>query len=173
MFEDIHVPDAVQLPKGKRACRRKADELRTAYQLHRKFAAFAEEAEELPDRQALPGQRKLFDVAELAEKREWLKDLSGDNQQALLKSLNKLEKAGPWRNVAKAVAPQALDSLHADFPNFSAVKRVETYMPATSAQRPTNAPIRITVWDLFNPTTTRNKIGIRHGTRKRYRKPVR
>ena len=121
MFEDIQVPESVQLPKGHRACRRKAEELRAAYRLHRQFAAFAEEAEELPDWQALPGQRKLFDVTELAEKREWLRELSGDNQQALLKSLTKLEKAGPWRNVAKAVAPQALDSLHADFPNFSAV----------------------------------------------------
>ena len=45
----------------------------------------------------------------------------GDNQKALLKSLDKLEKVGPWRNVAKAAAPEVLDSLHADFPNFSAV----------------------------------------------------
>ena len=112
---------SVQLPKGKRACRRKADELRAAYRLHRQFAAFAKEAEVTPDSEGFPGQRQLFDVKELAEKKEWLGELGGDNQKALLKSLEKLEKAGPWRNVAKAPAPDVLDSLHADFPNFSAV----------------------------------------------------
>ena len=121
MFEDIQVPDSVQLPKGKRACRRKADELRAAYRLHRHFAAFAKEAEELPNWEVHPGQRQLFDVKELAEKKVWLGELAGDNQKALLKSLGKLEKAGPWRNVAKAPAPEVLDGLHSDFPNFSAV----------------------------------------------------
>lgn len=121
MFEDIQVPDAVQLPKGKRACRRKADELRAAYRLHRQFAAFAEETDESSNWQAQPGQRKLFDVTELAEKKAWLGELAGDNQRALLKSLDKLGKAGPWRNVAKAPPPEVLDGLHADFPNFSAV----------------------------------------------------
>ncbi|MEC5215010.1 hypothetical protein RCH06_003587 [Polaromonas sp. CG_9.5] len=43
MFEDIQVPKSVQLPKGRRACRRKAEELRAAYRLHRQFAAFVEE----------------------------------------------------------------------------------------------------------------------------------
>ena len=121
MFEEIEIPDSVQLPKGKRACRRKADELRAAYRLHRQFAAFAREAEELPKWQVKPGQRQLFKVEELAEKKEWLSELSGDNQKALLKSLDKLEKTGPWRDVAQAPAPEALDSLNADFPNFSTV----------------------------------------------------
>ena len=58
MFEDIQIPDSVQLPKGRRACRRKAEELRAVYRLHRQFATFAEEAEELPDWQAQPGQRQ-------------------------------------------------------------------------------------------------------------------
>lgn len=121
MFDDIQIPISVQLPRGKRACRRKADELRAAYRLHRQFAAFARESEEPTCLQAQPGQRLLFNVQELAEKKEWLGDLAGDNQKALLKSLAKLEKAGPWRNVAKAQSPEVLDSLHADFPNFSAV----------------------------------------------------
>ena len=68
MFEDIQIPDSVQLPKGKRACRRKADELRAAYRLHRQFAAFAKEAGELPNWVVQLGQRQLFDVKELAEK---------------------------------------------------------------------------------------------------------
>ena len=121
MFEDIQIPDSVQLPRGKRACRRKAEELRAAYRLHRQFAAFARESEEPTCLQAQPGQRRLFNVEELAEKKEWLGDLAGDNQKALLKSLAKLEKAGPWRNVSKAPIPEALDSLHTDFPSFSAV----------------------------------------------------
>ncbi|MEC5215023.1 ATP-dependent Lon protease [Polaromonas sp. CG_9.5] len=85
------------------------------------WPAAYEEPEELPAWQSLPGQRKLFKIEELAEKTQWLKDLSGDNQQALLKSLKKLEKKGPWRNVSKAPVPEVLDALHADFPNFSAV----------------------------------------------------
>ena len=121
MFEDIQIPDSVQLPKGKRACRRKADELRTAYRLHRQFAAFANEKDEFPNWEAQPDQRQLFNIEELAEKKEWLRELAGDNQRALLKSLDKLEKAGSWRNVAKAPPPDVLDGLHADFPNFSAV----------------------------------------------------
>ena len=121
MFEDIQIPDSVQLPKGKRACRRKADELRAAYRLHRQFAAFAKEAEVTPDSEGFPGQRQLFDIKELAEKKEWLGELVGDNQKALLKFLDKLDKAGPWRNVAKAPSPLALDVLHDNFPNFSTV----------------------------------------------------
>ena len=121
MFEEIQIPEAVQLPKGRRACRRKADELRAAYRLHRQFAAFADEKDEFPDWEAQTGQRLLFKMEELAEKKAWLCEQAGDNQKALLKSFNKLEKAGPWRNVAKAPAPGVLDSLHADFPNFSAV----------------------------------------------------
>lgn len=121
MFEDIQVPGSVQLPNGKRACRRKADELRAAYRLHRQFAAFADEAEELPNWQVKPGQRQLFKIEELVEKKNWLGELAGDNQKALLKSLEKLEKAGPWRNVAQAPSPEVLDGLHEDFPNFSAV----------------------------------------------------
>ena len=121
MFENIQVPDSIQLPKGRRACRRKADELRATYRLHRQFVAFAEETQDATMWQGLPGQRQLFDEKELTDKKEWLKGLSGDNQQALLKSLNKLEKTGPWRNVAKAAAPEALDLLQADFPNFSSV----------------------------------------------------
>lgn len=121
MFEKIQVPESVKLPKGQRACRGKADELRCAYRLHRQFAAFSHEAEGSAFLPPVLGQHPLFDIKELAEKKEWLADLAGDNQKALLKSLNKLEKAGPWRNVATAVAPNALDSLHTDFPNFSAV----------------------------------------------------
>lgn len=121
MFEDIQIPDSVQLPKGQRACRRKANELRAAYRLHRQFAAFADEKDEFPNWEAKKGQRLLFNVDELAEKKTWLGELAGDNQRALLKSLDKLEKAGPWRNVATAPAPEVLDILHADFPNFGAV----------------------------------------------------
>lgn len=72
MFEDIQVPESVQLPKGHRTCRRKADELRAAYRLHRQFAAFAEEDDESPSWQAQPGQRQLFNVDELAEKKSGL-----------------------------------------------------------------------------------------------------
>ena len=121
MFEDIQTPDSVQLPKGKRACRRQADGLRAAYQLHRQFEAFAKETEEFPKVDAQPGQRQLFKMEELAEKKEWLTDLNGDNQKALLKSFAKLEKAGPWRHVAKAPSPEVLNGLHGDFPNFHAV----------------------------------------------------
>jgi ATP-dependent Lon protease len=121
MFDTIQVPESVQLPKGHRACRRKADARRAAYQLHHQFAAFAREAEDLPRWQAQPGERQLFNAHELTEKKEWLGELSGDNQKALLKSFEKLEKTGPWRKVATATAPEVLDCLHTDFPNFDAV----------------------------------------------------
>lgn len=121
MFDQIQAHESVKLPKGHRACRRTADGLRAAYHLHHQFAAFAKEVEGLPRWQAQPGQRQLFNIEELAEKKEWLGELTGDNQKALLKSLDKLEKAGPWRKVATAPAPEVLDCLHTDFPNFDAV----------------------------------------------------
>ena len=121
MFDKIQIPDFVQLPKGKRACRRQANELRAAHQLHRQFAAFARAVGELPNGQAQSNHRQLFNVEDLGEKIKWLRELSGDSQQALLKSLEKLEKTGLWRNVERAPSPKAFKGLNEDFPNFSAV----------------------------------------------------
>lgn len=67
------------------------------------------------------GQRQLFNVQELEEKKSWLKELTGDSQKALYRALEKLEDAGPWRDVAKAPPPEALDGLNTDYPNFSDV----------------------------------------------------
>ena len=122
MFDNI--PDPVSLPKGNRACRRRADELRAAHHLHRRIAAFASDEHATPRHAPLPGQRKLFDEQELEEKKSWLKELSGDSQKALLRALEKLEEAGPWRDVAMAPPPEVLDGLHADYPNFSEVTRL-------------------------------------------------
>lgn len=75
MFDDNHIPESVQLPRGRRACRRQANELRVAYQLHRQFAAFARETHELEEQtkgQVQSGQRQLFKLEELTEKTEWL-----------------------------------------------------------------------------------------------------
>lgn len=119
MFDNI--PDPVSLPKGNRACRRRADELLAAHHLHRRIAAFAADEHATPRHAPLPGQRKLYNENELAEKKIWLKELSGDSQKALLNALEKLEEAGPWRDVAKAPEPEVLDVLHTDYPNFSAV----------------------------------------------------
>lgn len=121
MFDQIQVPDSVQLPKGQPACRRKADALRAAYRLHHQFAAFSADEEDVPRWQAQPGQRLLFNIDKLAEKKEWLTALAGDNQKALVKSFEKLEEIGPWRYVAQAPEPKVLDVLHVDFSNFSAV----------------------------------------------------
>ncbi len=117
-------PASVSLPKGQRACRRRADELRAAYHLHRRIATFASE-EHGPHRHVpLPGQRQLFNVQELEEKKNWLKELTGDSQKALYRSLEKLEEAGPWRFVAEAPVPEVLDGLHSDYPNFAPVTKL-------------------------------------------------
>lgn len=122
MFDDKLTPDPVMLPRGRRACRRKAEELSYVRSLHREFGAFARSLEQdaVSETPRL-GQRELFKVSELREQMTWLREQSGDNHKALLKSFKKLEEAGPWRDVAKAPAPDLLDSLHQDFPNFSAV----------------------------------------------------
>lgn len=122
MFDIIH--DSVSLPKGNRACRRRAEELRAAHHLHHRLAAFAAEEHVAPRHTPLPGQRKLFNEHELEEKKSWLKDLSGDSQKALLRALEKLEEAGPWRNVAKAPEPAVLEGLNADYPNFAPVTKL-------------------------------------------------
>ena len=123
MFDAITVPEKVTLKKGRRACRRQAEELRAAYHLHRQFASFAQDESNNPllQQQGQPGQRQLFNPEELTEKKEALKDLSGDSQRALVKAFKKMDDAGPWRDVALAPKPAVLDGLHRDFPNFSAV----------------------------------------------------
>jgi len=122
MFDNI--PDSVSLPKGNRACRRRADELRAAHHLHRRIAAFAAE-EHGPHRHVpLPGQRKLFDERELEEKKIWLKELTGDSQKALVRAFEKLEEAGPWRDVAKAPESEVMEVLNADYPNFTPVTKL-------------------------------------------------
>lgn len=124
MFENNPVPETVTLKKGRRACRRQAEELRVAYQLHRQFGLFASAEASMPDIKAQAGQRQLFNAEALSEKKEWLRDLSGDSQRALLKTFKKLEEGGPWRDVAQAPEPSVLDTLHGDFPNFTAVTQM-------------------------------------------------
>lgn len=122
MFDNI--PDSVSLPKGNRACRRRADELRAAHHLHRRIAAFAAE-EHGPHRHVpLPGQRKLFDERELEEKKIWLKELTGDSQKALVRAFEKLEEAGPWRDVAEAPESEVLEVLNTNYPNFTPVTKL-------------------------------------------------
>lgn len=126
MFDSITIPEKVTLKKGRRACRRQAEELRAAYHLHRQFASFAqnESKDPLQLQQAQPGQKQLFNPNELAEKRESLKELSGDSQKSLHRAFKKMDEAGPWRDVALAPEPQVLDNLHRDFPNFSTVTKL-------------------------------------------------
>jgi ATP-dependent Lon protease len=122
MFDKI--PEAVNLPKGHRACRRRADELRAAHHLHRRIASYASQDHATPKRTPMAGQRQLFNVQELEEKKIWLRELTGDSQKALYRAFEKLEEAGPWRDVAKAPPPEVLDGLNADFPNFSPVTKL-------------------------------------------------
>ena len=126
MFDSITIPEKVTLKKGRRACRRQAEELRAAHHLHRQFASFAkdESSESSQLQQAQPGQKQLFNPNELAEKRESLKELSGDSQKSLHRAFKKMDEAGPWRDVAVAPEPQVLDKLHRDFPNFSTVTKL-------------------------------------------------
>lgn len=122
MFDDKLTPDPVMLPRGRRACRRKAEELSYVWSLHREFGAFARSLEQDSVLETPRfGQREFFKMSELREQMTWLREQSGDNHKALLKTFKKLEEAGPWRDVAKAPAPELLDSLHEDFPNFTAV----------------------------------------------------
>ncbi len=122
MFDDKLTPDPVMLPRGRRACRRKAEELSYVRGLHREFGEFARSlVKDAVSETPRLGQRELFKMSELREQMTWLREQTGDNHKALLKSFKKLEEAGPWRDVAKAPAPEMLDSLHEDFPNFSEV----------------------------------------------------
>jgi ATP-dependent Lon protease len=126
MFDSIKVPEKVTLKKGRRACRRLAEELRAAYHLHRQIAIFEQDEsnETLLQLQVQTVQRQLFNPEELTEKLEALKELSGDSQKALLKAFKRMDAAGPWRNIALAPEPEVLDGLNRDFPNFSAVTQL-------------------------------------------------
>lgn len=115
------VPQEVSLPSGCRASRSKAEVLREAYRLHHQIEGRAEKARKAGVPKPKVGQRQLFDPKELTERKAALADLTGDNLKAMLKALEKLEAAGPFRDVATAPPPSALDSLKSDFPNFSAV----------------------------------------------------
>lgn len=63
MFDDKLTPDPVMLPRGRRACRRKAEELSYVRSLHREFGAFARSLEQdaVSETPRL-GQRELFKV---------------------------------------------------------------------------------------------------------------
>lgn len=115
------IPSNVTLRSGCRANRAKAEVLREAYRLHHQMEAHAKEAQQASAPE--PGQRQLFDPAELENKKTALADLSGDNQKSLRKIFEKLEEEGPFRNVAEAPAPEVLDILLKDFPNFHAVTK--------------------------------------------------
>ena len=117
------IPTKVTLPDGHRANRAKAEVLREAYRLHHQMEAHAKVARRVPAPKPEPGQRQLFDPAELENKKVALADLSGDNQKALRKIFDKLEEGGPFRNVARAPAPEVLEILLKDFPNFDAVTK--------------------------------------------------
>lgn len=115
------VPQEVSLPSGCRASRSKAEVLREAYRLHHQIEGRAEKARRAAVPKAKIGQRQLFDPKELAERKAALADLTGDNLKAMLKALEKLEAAGPFRNVATAPQPSVLNTLKSDFPNFNSV----------------------------------------------------
>lgn len=115
------IPAKVTLPSGHKANRAKAEELREAYRLQHQMEA--KEARRVSAPKPKPGQRQLFDPAELETKKAGLADLSGDNQKALRKIFEKLGEEGPFRSVAQAPAPEVLDILLKDFPNFAAVTK--------------------------------------------------
>ena len=117
------IPVKVTLPNGHRANRAKAEVLREAYRLHHQIEAHAKVARRVSAPKPEPGQRQLFDPAELENKKVALADLSGDNQKALRKIFDKLEEGGPFRNVAQAPDPEVLEILLKDFPNFDAVTK--------------------------------------------------
>jgi ATP-dependent Lon protease len=123
MIHTNHIPKKATLPAGHRANRCKAQELNEAYRLHHMFEARVNLAREASKPQSHPGQRQLFDPAELKAKKAWLGEMVGDNQKAMLKILQKMGADGPYRNVAKAPEPAVLDGLLEDFPNFDAVTR--------------------------------------------------
>jgi len=115
------VPQEVRLPAGCRASRSKAEILREAYRLHHQIEGRAEKARKAAVPKLKVGQRQLFDPKELVERKAALADLTGDNLKAMLKALEKLEAAGPFRDVATAPEPGDLEILKIDFPNFNAV----------------------------------------------------
>ena len=123
MVHTSDVPHKAALPKGHRANRCKALELNEAYKLHHEILARANDVRKASKQQIQPGQRQLFNSDELQAKKDWLGELTGENQKALLKSFAELEAKGPFRNVAKAPDPAVLDILLRDFPNFSQVTR--------------------------------------------------
>jgi ATP-dependent Lon protease len=123
MVHTTDVPRKATLPAGHRANRCKADELNEAYKLHHLFEAHTCEVREASKPQIQPGQRRLFDPVELETKKAWLAEMAGDNQKAMLKILEKLAVAGPYRTVAQAPDPAVLDVLLKDFPNFDSVTK--------------------------------------------------
>ncbi len=90
MDPTTHVPHTVTLPCGKRTNRAKAEVLREAYRLHHAIEARAKEERHASKPKPLPGQRPLFDPSELAYRKAWVGELTGDNHKAMFKALEKL-----------------------------------------------------------------------------------
>ena len=104
-------------PTGRRGCKRAADALRVAQEVHRAFETLAKQEPASADEPL----HALFDASELNERVASLVNLLGDNQQALLKAYRKLKLQGPLRKVAQAPHPRVLEELLQDFPNFAEV----------------------------------------------------
>lgn len=129
MAHTIDIPHKASLPPGQRANRCRADELNEAYKLHHQIQARFDAVRKAAEPKIQPGQRQLFDPIELETKKEWLSELTGDNQKGMFKILDKLSATGPFRNVARAPDPAVLDALLNDFPNFaSATKAIQKHL---------------------------------------------
>lgn len=107
--------------RGKKANRRLAEQVRESRRILLEAAQLAEEEEAqtvAPKDQARVGHRPLYDLQEFAEKLEWVESLEGDSKKTLLKSYEQHQSQGAFRRVAEAPAPEVLQPLKRDFPNF-------------------------------------------------------
>ena len=68
-----------------------------------------------------PGHRRLFQQADLKERKDWAAQLTGDAKKTVQVHLEKAEKLGATRRVAISPHPDAFGGLERDFPHFSEV----------------------------------------------------
>ncbi len=99
---------------------RNADSLqqvRTILQLAQSHAkTLAQSQQKLPT-----GHRTLFADSDLQARREWASTLKPDVWRSITSHLDRAEKLGPTRRVARAPRPAVYQALNRDFPHFHAV----------------------------------------------------
>jgi len=96
-------------------------QIRTARFIIDAHASSYGETDQIRDRHTPNGQKPLYSLTDLTERKAWASQLTGDAQTAVEAQLSVAERLGSTRRVAIAPHPDSLAILDRDFPHFSEV----------------------------------------------------